>query len=547
MIISGFVALTLSPMMCSRLLRHETNYGPFMQKVGRFHEGMQLWYQSLLDWSLEHMKRVIFIGIAVAVFGVVLFMLLKNELAPTEDRGVIVTIGIAPEGSTIDYMSHWMQKLEPIYQNTPEIAKYFVVAGTPTVSQGIGFSLLQDWSVRDKSQQQVIAGLMGPIFSLPGILAFPVSPPSLGRSPRSQPVEFVIQTTGSYEELSSIVGQIVAEASKSGKLINVDTDLKLNKPQLAIDINRDKAASIGVDIDAVGRVMETLLGGRKVTRFKKDGEQYDVIVQIADQDRTTPEALDNMYIRNNRGEMIKLSNIVSTHETVAPRELNHFNQMRAAKITGSIMPGSSLGEVLNLLNTKAQAIMPPTMRVDYDGESREFKKSSSSLAFTFILALMFIYLVLSARFESFASPLVILMTVPLSMTGALFTLFVTGNTLSIYSQVGLITLIGLITKNGILIVEFANQLRDQGMRIIEAARKSATLRFRPILMTAIAMILGAVPLAFSHGAGAESRAQIGWTIIGGMTIGTFFSLFVIPVAYILFMRFRRDTLGKNTH
>ncbi len=313
----------------------------------------------------------------------------------------------------------------------------------------------------------------------------------------------------------------------------MDSDLKLNKPKIAVNLNRDKAALVGVNVDDVGRTLETMLGGRQVTRFKKEGQQYDVILQMSRKNRSNPNNITDIYVRGDSGKIIKLANLLDLKETVAPRELNHFNQLRAAKITASLAPNVTMGEALNFLQTKAKEILPANMQLDYDGQSREFRESSSSLAVTFILALVFIYLVLSAQFESFVNPLIIILTVPLSMAGALLLLYLCGGTLNIYSKIGLITLIGLITKHGILIVEFAGHLRAEGKSIDEAIRESSLLRLRPILMTTGAMVLSAVPLTFASGAGAESRHQIGLVIIGGMTIGTFFTLFVVPVVYSL--------------
>ncbi len=288
--------------------------------------------------------------------------------------------------------------------------------------------------------------------------------------------------------------------------------------------------------------METLLGGRQVTRFKREGEQYDVVVQVADIDRTNPDDLRSIYVRGNNGQMVQLSNLVTVRETVAPRELNHFSQLRSATITANVAPGSSLGEALAFLEQTAKDVLPATALIDYNGQSREFKEASAGIYLTFALALAFIYLVLSAQFESFRDPFIIMLTVPLSITGGLLALFLSGGTLNIYSEVGLVTLIGLITKHGILIVEFSNQIRAQGKAVSDAVIEASVLRLRPILMTTGAMVLGAVPLAVATGAGAESRQDIGWVIVGGLLVGTFFTLFVIPVVYT-YVAGRRDVMA----
>jgi multidrug efflux pump len=369
--------------------------------------------------------------------------------------------------------------------------------------------------------------------SIPGAIAFPINPPSLGQSFRSTPVEFVVMSQVPYPELQRIVDRFLEEVRKYPGVQNLQTDLRLNTPEVRVAINRDKLSDIGVAVDTVGRTLETMLGGRQVTRFKREGEQYDVIVQVAPLDRTTPADISDAYVRARDGSMVQLSNLVDVREGVAPQSLNHFNRLRAVKITGTLAPGFAIGEALAAMNAAAKVALPNTAQTDLDGQSREFRSSGGEIYFTFVLALAFIYLVLSAQFESFINPFVIMLSVPLSMTGALVTLWLAGGTLNIYSQVGLVTLVGLITKHGILIVEFSNQLRDKGEPMMQAVIDAATMRLRPILMTTGAMVLGALPLALATGAGAESRTQIGWVIVGGMTFGTFLTLFVVPTAYTL--------------
>jgi multidrug efflux pump len=324
-------------------------------------------------------------------------------------------------------------------------------------------------------------------------------------------------------------------------LVDVDTDLRMNSPQLDIAVDRDKAAAMGIEIDTLGRTLETMLGGRQVTRFKQEGEQYDVVVKIADIDRQNPDDMRRIYVRSRDNSMVPLSNLITVKETVAPKELNHFDQLRAATITAQLAPGYSLSDGLNFLQMAAKEVLPATAHVEYAGESREFREASAGILLTFLLALAFIYLVLAAQFESFTDPFIIMLTVPLSITGALLALWWSGGTLNIYSQVGLVTLIGLITKHGILILEFSNQLRAKGKPMREAVIEAATLRLRPILMTTGAMVLGAVPLALATGAGAESRSQIGWVIVGGMTFGTLLTLFVVPTVYTFLARQRRSS------
>jgi multidrug efflux pump len=532
-LVSGFVALTLSPMMCSVLLKHEEKHNKAFMLVEGFLNWLNAGYKRVLTASLNH-RWIVLVGfVIVAASCGILLKALKSELAPIEDRGIIFGMFLGPEGATLDYTEKYARQIEGIYSQTKDAERYFVVAGNPTVSQGVSILGLIDWKERHRRSPDIAKELFPKFAGIPGVMAFPVTPPSLGQSPRERPVNFVIVTAAPYEELQKVTSQFLAELAKNPQLTTIDTDLKLNKPELSVDVNRDKAADMGVPVETIGRTLETFLGGRQVTRFKRDGEQYDVIVQVADVERRNPEDIRDIYVRGRDGSMISLENLVSVRETISPRELNHFGQRRAVTITANLAPGYTLGEALTYMDGVANQILKPGYAVDYNGQSREFRQSSSSLAFTFALALAFIYLVLAAQFESFRDPFIIMLTVPLSMAGALLALWLSGGTLNVYSQIGLVTLVGLITKHGILIVEFANQLQEKGLALKEAVIESAFLRLRPILMTTGAMVLGAVPLALATGAGAESRQQIGWVIVGGLLLGTFFTLFVVPTVYSL--------------
>ena len=380
--------------------------------------------------------------------------------------------------------------------------------------------------------------------SLPGVFAFPANPPTFGQSPRDKPLQFVILSQAPYEELSRLADRMIVEASRNPGLVNIDTDLKLNQPEIKVTVNRDKVADVGANVEAVGRTLETMLGGRQVTRFKQDGEQYDVILQVSPGERETPDRITDLYVRGKGGEMVQLSNLLSVNEGVSLKSLNHFNRLRAAIITANLAPGYTLGEAVKFMQDTAKNVLPVTVQTDLaPGQSRELRDSSSDIYLVFGLALAFIYLVLAAQFESFIDPFVIMLTVPLSMTGALAALWLTGGTLNVYSQIGLITLVGLITKHGILIVEFANQKQDQGLDKNDAVVEAAVLRLRPILMTTGAMVLGALPLALATGAGSESRQVIGWVIVGGLLLGTLLTLFVVPTAYTLLARKRQPQPG----
>ncbi len=546
-LVSGFVALTLTPMMCSKLLRHNP-------KPNRFDRGME-WllvamtrgYEQTLRWILGQRWIVLIVMVAAASTSWWLFSTAKSELSPLEDRGVILATVNAPDGATMAYTERYMQAIERIGMAYAEFDRVFVVTGNPTVSQGISFMRAVDWSERKKTTLELARELQPKLAALPGVQAFPVTPPSLGQGFRERSINFVIVSSDSYANLSTVSQQMLGEMARNPGIVQPDSDLRLNKPEIFIKVDRDRAHDAGVAVDQVARAIETMLGGRNVTRYKRGSEQYDVIVQTQASGRTTPEDIDKLFVRGQKNgveAMIPLSSLVSVKESVSPRELNHFNQRRSVTITANLAPGYSLGEALQFMDAAAAKVLKPGYATELNGVSREFKSSSGALGLVFVLALLFIFLVLSAQFESFIDPFVIMFSVPLSMVGALAAMHLTGGTLNVYSQIGLITLVGLITKHGILIVEFSNQLREQGLAMREAVIEAATLRLRPILMTTGAMVLGALPLAMATGAGAESRRQIGWVIVGGMTLGTLLTIFVVPTVYTLFAR--KKVPGANT-
>ncbi|MGZ8131200.1 efflux RND transporter permease subunit [Bordetella bronchiseptica] len=530
-LVSGFVALTLTPMMCSVLLRHQHSHNRWYNLIEGWLEALGRGYRRALELALRHRWTVVGVGAVVAAASGVLFSVVKSELAPIEDRGVVFGIVSAPEGATLNYTLDSMLGIEQFYAAIPEAATAQVTVGFPTVTDGTAILRLTPWEERTRRQQQIAQELQPKFASLPGVRAFPTNPPSLGQSARSKPVEFVIMSQASYPELAKLVGVFTNALRDYPGLQNIDTDLRLNTPELRVHVDRDKMADVGASVEVVGRTLESMLGGRQVTRYKDQGEQYDVIVQVVQGDRATPTDISGIYVRARDGSMVQLDNLLSVRESVSPQSLNHFNRLRAVKVDAAVAPGYALGEVLDHMHRVARDVLPNTVITDLDGQSREFRDSSGSIYLVFAMALAFIYLVLAAQFESWRNPFIIMLSVPLSMTGALLALWLTGGTLSIYSQIGLITLVGLITKHGILIVEFANQLRDQGKAMHEAVVEASVLRLRPILMTTGAMVLGTVPLALAQGAGAESRQQIGWVLVGGLMLGTLLTLFVVPVAY----------------
>jgi len=552
--VSGLVALSLSPMMCSLLLKHNPNPSWFDRLIGGALDSLTNGYGRFLHWTLtswewgwlSFSRRWLVVAIMLfAAFGSwQLLKAAKSELSPMEDRGVILIVINGPDGSTLEYTSKYVNMLEKIGRKYNEFDKFFAVVGNPTVAQGAVFLGALPWDQRKKSTLDMAREMMPSVTSLPGVMAFPITPPSLGQAFRERPFNFVVLTNDSYDNLAKVTKTLQDEIAKNPGILSVDVDLRLNKPEISLEVDRERAADVGVPVETIARAVETAMGGRTVTQFKRQGEQYDVVVQTAADNRNSPLDIEKIFVRGKGDAMVPLSALVKLKEVVVPRELNHFSQRRSVTFTANLAPTYSLGQALEFMKSVTQKNLKTGYLTDVNGNSREFVQSSGSLTGVFVLALVFIFLVLAAQFESFVDPFVILLSVPLSMVGALLALQWTGSTLNVYSQIGLITLVGLITKHGILIVEFANQLRGNGLSAIEAVQRSATLRLRPILMTTGAMVLGAIPLALAKGAGSESRQQIGWVIVGGMSLGTLLTIFVVPTMYSLFAR--KTTPGPNT-
>ena len=562
-VVSGFVALTLSPMMCSLLLKHNPKPNWFDRSMERWLTALSDAYGRLLRWIVTarwggtgsgrggvrgalFQARWIVLGV-MALSGaalVLVFPTMRQELSPLEDRGTILASVTAPDGATLDYTNRYALELEKIGNTYPEFDRVFANIGNPTVAQGSVIYRTVDWEKRDRTTLALAKELQPKVAGLPGVNAFLITPPSLGQGFRSRPLTYVIQTSDSYENLNKVVAAFMAEIAQNPGIVSPDVDLRLNKPELRIEVNRERAADLGVSVEVVAKAIETMLGGRTFTRYKRDAEQYDVIVQTEARGRTTPENIDTIYVRGRNDAMIPLTSLVNVRESVSPRELNHFGQRRSATITANLSSDYSLGQAITFMNETAAKVLKPGYTTDLNDTSREFKNSQGALGVVFVLALVFIFLVLAAQFESFIDPLVIMVSVPLSMIGALLALKWSGGSLNVYSQIGLITLVGLITKHGILIVEFTNQLREEGMEMVDALVKASAQRLRPILMTTGAMVLGASPLALATGAGAETRTQIGWVIVGGMSLGTLLTIFVVPTMYTLFAR--KAVPGANT-
>ncbi len=537
-IVSGFVALTLTPMLCSKLLRHNPQPNRFDRGMEAALVALTRGYGRALGATLRVRWLMVLLMLASGATSYWLFTTSKSELSPMEDRGVIIMPVRAPDGATLEFTARYLDALDAIAATYPEFDRRFMFQGGGQVSTASAVLRTVDWADRNVTTQELARSLLPKVSSLPGITVFPITPPSLGQGFRERPINFIIVSSDTYPNMARASQALIAEMGKNPGFVQIDNDLQLNKPEIFMDVDRQRAADMGVSVEAVARTVETMLGSRVVTRYKRDADQYDVMVQTSTTGRTTPEDIEKLFVRGRNDTMVPLSSLVKVRESVSPRELNHFNQRRSVAITAGLAPNFALGEALQFMDEAAARVLPPGYSSELNGVSREFRSSSGALGVVFVLALLFIFLVLSAQFESFIDPFVILLAVPLSMVGALAALQLSGGTLNVYSQIGLITLVGLITKHGILIVEFSNQLRQQGREVRDAVIEAASLRLRPILMTTGAMVLGALPLALASGAGAESRRQIGWVIVGGMSLGTLLTIFVVPTIYTLFARKR---------
>ena len=546
---SGFVALTLTPMMCSKLLRPKEQEGTFHRLTEFLFIGLNRSYGWLLDRALSMpvIMMSMAAGVSLAAWG--MYQEINQEFAPTEDRGVFLVVLMAPEGATMDYTRMYLKeaetKIAPLLEGGEAETIFGVIApglSRPSpVNFAIAFVVLTPWDQRERKQQEIVKELFPKLLAIPGANVFAINPPSLNQPGRKTPVQFVIGGP-SYDMLRDWSRIIVEGAKENPNLLSVDTDFKETKPELRVDIDRTRAADLGVTILAIGHTLEVMLGARFVTTFNDRGMQYNVVLQAKKADRVTPQDLTNIYVRSDdSGRLIPLASLVTVTEGAGPKELNRVDRMRAVTISASLGPGYTLGEALSYLDELARERLPGEARITYGGQSREFRDSSASLWITFLLALLIIFLVLGAQFESFIHPLIILLSVPLAVTGALGTMLLTGITLNVYSQIAMVMLVGLVAKNAILIVEFANQLREQGLAVREAAHASAVARLRPILMTTIATVFGAFPLALATGAGAESRSSIGWVIIGGVSFSALLSLFVVPVLYTLLARMTKPS------
>lgn len=547
-IFSSLVALTLAPMLCSKWLQHspESEEGhrlwAFSEKVLN---GLTNGYKKLLTFSLNQPGLLLGLGVAGLIIATVIFPRLPQELAPTEDRGVIIMLTSAPRGSTVEYTDHFVRQAETQllpYLDEGIAARFLSIVGFREEEDNAFMIMgLTHWDNRDIKQQQVTSEIRQKLADISGVRINVINPPGLGQRGFNQPVEFVVAGPD-YESVQAWSEEIVERARENPNLINVDTDFELTRPELRLNIDRDRAADLDITVQDVGLTLQTMLASRNVTTYVDRGREYDVIIQADDADRATPGDLEQIFLRPREGgELIPIKALVSVEEIGANPDLRRIDRLPAVVISASLADGYDLGSALTYLNNLAVDNLPPEARLSYKGLSREFQDSSAAIYLTFGLAFVIVFLVLAAQFESWIHPLIIMLSVPLAVTGALIALAWSGISLNIYSQIGIIMLLGLMAKNGILIVEFANQLRDKGYEVRDAILEGATLRFRPVLMTTISTVFGAIPLVIATGAGAESRAAIGMVILGGLVFATTLTLFIIPVLYNLLARFTKSS------
>jgi multidrug efflux pump len=537
---SSLVALTLVPMAASKLLRPATERSGPAAVVDRAFAWFSTVYSNSLAGLIQRPLWVTAFLLAIVAVGWQFFVTIPQEYSPTEDRSSFFVLMNAPEGASFEYTQRYAREMEGVLLPLLDQQEaYRVLVSTPrfgsgaAVNNSIAIVSLEPWDARDRSTQEIVGGLFPALSALPGVRAFPIQPAGLGQRGFSTPVQFVLGGD-TYEALAEWRDAFLAKASENPLLLNLDADYKEVKPQLLIEVDRNRAADLGVSVSDVGRTLETMLGSRRVTTYLDRGEEYDVILQAEDADRRTPGDIENLYVRAaNGGALVPLSSLVTVAEGADAAALNRFNRLRSITISANLAPGYTLGEALTYLRGVADETLPSEARIDYKGQSRELQESSSSVLVTFALALLVVFLVLAAQFESFIHPLIIMLTVPLAVVGALLGLEVSGGSLNIYSQIGIVMMVGLAAKNGILIVEFANQLRDAGATVDHAILEAARLRLRPIVMTSISTVIGVLPLILGGGAGAESRMAIGVVVFSGVLFSTVLTLGVVPTFYRL--------------
>ena len=539
-VISGFVALTLTPMLCAKVLRVPHEHGAVFKVLEQGFNAIAERYATLLRTALRHRGVVVAGTVVTVALAGWFYSHLQQELIPDDDRGFFLVVAFAPEGSSLEYTDGYVRQVEQIIGKTPEVQGYFTIIGgfAGGVNRAFVGVILKDWSERQRSVQQLVGALFPQLFGIAGIQAFPYSPGALGFS---QPVQFVVQNPD-IARLAQAMDTLVPQARAIKGLTNIDTDLRFNKPELRVTFDRDRAEDLGVPVRDVAAALQTFLGGRRVSTFTRNDKLYYVMVQLDSTHRNTPSDMSGIYLRGRGGQLVQLGALAKVDEGVGPRQINHFNRVPSFTLSASLIPPFAQGEALDSLDRLARRVLPPGSTTALAGDSREFRESGGALYFAFGVALLVVFMVLAAQFESMLHPFTVLLAVPLAVTGALATLKLaallhrSGATINLYSEIGMILLIGLVSKNSILLVEYTNQLKAKGLDTVAAVIEAGRIRLRPILMTSVATIMGAVPVAWGVGAGSAARKPLGYAIVGGIFFSTVLTLFVVPVAYVLLDR-----------
>lgn len=529
-VVSGFVALTLTPMLCAKILRVPKRHGAVYKALERGFDRMARGYTTMLRGAVTRPGVVLGATVLLLLGAFAVFRTLKREFLPADDRGVIMSSVIAPEGSTLAYLDRYQGQVEAVMRSQPEVETVFSILGRGGSPNG-GFvvSRLKPYEERERTVEEMLGTIRPELSKITGVMAFASNPPAIGG--RGQPIEFIVKHPD-YDSLLVANQRLLAAARAMPALVNVDTDLKVNKPELTVSFDRDRAEDLGVAVSDVATTLQTMLGGTRASTFTRENKLYDVLMQLDPTRRATPQDMSSLFVRGNQRELIRLDAVASVQEATGPRAVAHYDRTRAFTLSAGVAGGFTLGEAIDSLRAVTESQLPPGTTIALGGEARELAESGNELLLAFGLAVIVVLMVLAAQFESLVHPFTVLMAVPLAVVGAIFTLKITGSTVNLYSQIGMILLVGLVTKNSILLVEYANQLRARGAEAVDAILEAGRIRFRPILMTSVATVMGVLPIALGTGPGATSRRPLGYAIVGGLSFSTLLTLFVVPVVWL---------------
>ncbi len=529
-VVSGFVALTLTPMLCAKILRVPKRHGAVYKALERGFDRLATGYTALLRRAVTHPALVLGGTLVLLLAAFAVFRTLKREFLPADDRGVIMANVIAPEGATLAYLDRYQGQVESVMRAQPEVETVFSILGRGGSPNG-GFVVtrLKPYDARERTVEEMLQTIRPELSRITGVMAFASNPPAIGG--RGQPIEFIVKHPD-YDSLLVANQRLLAAARAMPGLVNVDTDLKVNKPELTVAFDRDRAEDLGVSVSDVATTLQTMLGGTRASTFTRENKLYDVLMQLDPTRRATPQDMSSLFVRGNQGQLVRLDAVATVAEATGPRAVAHYDRVRAFSLSAGVSGGFTLGEAIDSLRAVTARELPAGTTIALGGEARELAESGNELLLAFGLAVLVVLMVLASQFESLVHPFTVLMAVPLAVVGAIFTLKLTGSTVNLYSQIGMILLVGLVTKNSILLVEYANQLRARGADAVAAILEAGRIRFRPILMTSVATVMGVLPIALGTGPGATSRRPLGYAIVGGLSFSTLLTLFVVPVVWL---------------